>query len=177
MSGDPLDVSTRIAAAREAFDMAFALPEVPPAPAREGALEIGVGPDRYVLRLSQLDGVFVDRPVTTLPGAAKGFLGVVALGTAVLPAWDLRVLLGYAPGSRPRWLASLARRTVALAFDSCSGHLHPDTGAFGLAAPGASSIVRETVAWKGSLLPVLDVESILRVIGSLVAPGSARKER
>jgi len=173
------DLAAWVAEARAEFDRAFASAAAPPAARREGALAVMVGADRYVLRVSELNGVFVDRPVTWIPANTKAFLGVAVLGTAVLPVWDLRVLLGYPAQGRPRWLASVGGWTVALAFDAYAGHLEPDAGAFSAADPGAAAgeQVREMVAWEGTLLPVLDVERVIRGIGSLVAPGAGQKER
>ena len=172
-------LAARVAEERRAFDESFARARSGAPAARESALRIAVGGDAYVVRLSEVGGVFLDRPVTRLPGEAKGFFGVAGIGASFVPVWDLRVLLGYAAPGRPRWVLSAAAASVALAFDGCTGHLGPEAGAFSPTEAGArrEGLVRETVRWEGSLLPVLCVDAVLDNIRSLARPGAGRKER
>ncbi len=172
-------LAARTAEERRAFDESFARARSGAPAARESALRLAVGGDVYVVRLSQVGGVFLDRPLTRLPGSAKGFLGVAGIGASLVPVWDLRDLLGYAAQGRPRWLLSASGATVALAFDDCTGHLSPEAGAFSPTEAGArgEGLVRETVRWEGSLLHVLSIDAVLDRIRSLARPGAGRKER
>lgn len=190
LSGRGRDLAERVVAARRSFDLAFAEPRREAEAARVSALSIEAGGDVYVVRLASVGGVHVDRPLTRLPGETKAFLGVVALGPALVPAWDLRVLLGYAPppspsarggppAEAPRWLMTVKEAGLALAFDSCAGAIHPPASDFAARGPSerGSAHVRELVRWGGGLLPVLDVESVLAAIRSLARPVEGRKER
>ena len=94
MSSRDAGLAARTAEERRAFDESFARARSGAPAARESALRLAVGGDVYVVRLSQVGGVFLDRPLTRLPGSAKGFLGVAGIGASLVPVWDLRDLLG-----------------------------------------------------------------------------------
>jgi hypothetical protein len=71
-----------------------------------------------------VQAVHADRKLVPVPAPAPELLGLVGLRGTVAPIYDLRRLLGHAPGPLPRWLA-LARWTSAIgvAFDSLEAHL------------------------------------------------------
>lgn len=158
---------------RQAFDQAFAEPPR----ARQGPsvdlLAIRVGGDAYALPLSDIAGLFADKPSTPLPTAVPAFLGIAGLGSGVVPVYDLRALLGYAVGAVPRWLIVLAARPVALAFDGFDGHLR--LAQTSIAQPeqaAARPHVRGLAQAGDTLRPLLDLPSILGAIAQL-AQGAA----
>lgn len=116
--------SARALALRAAFDRSFA--KAPPAdPARlENLLSIRVTEDPYAIPLAGLAGLYADKAVTSMPGADPGFLGIAGFRGAMLPVYDLRVLLGYPGGGKaPRWLVVMNAHQAALAFDALDGYL------------------------------------------------------
>lgn len=123
-------LSGRAAELRRAFDRSFAeAPGVASAPL-EDLITVRIGGDGYALLLAECAGLFADRKVTRLPTRVPALLGLAGFRGALVPVYDLRVLLGYPGGHVPRWLVTTARSTgVALAFDAFEAHVRVDRGA------------------------------------------------
>lgn len=105
------------------FDRGFA---EPPAVEVEtvAVLSVRTGTSPLALRRAQLASVHVGLALVTLPARARGLLGVIAVRGTVVPVWDLGVLAGRSPATRPRWFAIAAAEPVALAFDDLVAHVH-----------------------------------------------------
>ncbi|HYM71932.1 MAG TPA: chemotaxis protein CheW [Stellaceae bacterium] len=108
---------------RGAFDRSFAEAHPPDPPPSEDLLAIRVGTEPYALRLSEIAGLFADRKITPLPRRASALLGIAGFRGAIVPVYDLHVLLGDTPAETARWLAMAAEAPVAFAFAAQEGHL------------------------------------------------------
>ncbi len=105
------------------FDRGFAEPPVVQ-DETIAVLSVRTGTSRFALRRAQLASVQVGLSLVTLPTRARGLLGVIAVHGNVVPVWDLGVLAGRTPATRPRWFAIAAAEPVALAFDELIAHAH-----------------------------------------------------
>jgi purine-binding chemotaxis protein CheW len=118
------------------------------------------------VRLDELGGLFVDRPITPLPSPVPQLLGVAGFRGAVVPVYDLAALLGHRRAGSPRWMVlTSGADAVALAFDSVAGHLR----APGLLPRGGTTATGghgtpEVVHFHESLWPVLSIPALLGTI-------------
>jgi chemotaxis signal transduction protein len=104
------------------FDGAFALPPSTADSDRVELLVIRVGNDRHAIRIEEIAGLHADRRTTRVPGPLPELLGVTGLRGAIIPVYDLRLLLGYPAGPPPRWMVVARAAAVGLAFDQLEGH-------------------------------------------------------
>lgn len=125
------------------FDGSFALAHRE-APVTVDVLAIGVGGDRYALRISDIAGLFADRAITAVPSSRAELLGIAGFRGSIVPVFDLAVLLGYTSIAAPRWLVIASGTPVALAFEEFAGQLR---------------VPREE-----QVLPVIDLASILNAL-------------
>src|SRR5215218_10100104 len=86
--------TNRAAELREAFDRSFAQLATSEADVVESLLGIRIGTDPYGLRLGELSGLFADKKITRLPSPVSELLGIAGFRGAVLPVYDLGMLLG-----------------------------------------------------------------------------------
>jgi chemotaxis signal transduction protein len=115
---------------RHAFDSSFAQPLPERDVARDQLLLVRVGGVQLALRAVELAGIHADRAVTRVPARAAGLIGVAGVRNAIVPVFDLGVLLGYpARGTAQRWLAITAAGSIGLAFEALDGHVVADRGA------------------------------------------------
>lgn len=151
--------------ARE-FDADFARAVTVRAPDGEDLLAIRIAGDPYALVRGELAGLFADKPVTPLPGAAPGLLGISGFRGAIMPVYALRALLGGgdAAGGAPRWLVTAAAAPVALAFDRFDAFLRVPRAAIAVHAGAATGHARRAVHGDGETRPILDVASIVAAI-------------
>jgi purine-binding chemotaxis protein CheW len=131
------------AALRAEFVRGFAEPGRPRAATGEAFLAIRAGGAPRAIALAEIAGLFVDRRITPVPTSITGLLGLVGLRGAMVPVYDLRVLLGANPVDEPRWLVTAAVATVAFAFDGFDGHLRLHDGDVGRAVIVLAGIVTE----------------------------------
>ena len=178
MSARSEEVGARARELRRAFDLTFAAPPAVRASA-EAVLALGIGGDTYALRLSEIGGVFGDRPVTPLPGRVPAFLGIAAIRGALVPVYSLAALLARPAEAAPRWLVLAGSRgKVGLAFDRLEGHFR---GATTLATraeerDGARHHVRATIALGERTVPLIDIGSVIQAIERAV-PTAENEER
>ena len=160
---------SRAQALRRAFDQSFAqAPRSAPA-TRHDLLAIRLGRDAYAIRLPQLAGIFADKVVTRLPHTDAACLGIAGFRGALVPVYDLRVLLGHPGAATPRWLALASFSCVAVAFDALDGYLRvpqeqlaPRTHDDAAQRPHVRELVHGTAAT--ALRPVIDLVSIVATI-------------
>lgn len=165
---DP-QISQRATQLRRDFDRSFA--ESPP-PARAASVDllaVRVGEHPYALRLSAIAGLFADKKLTPLPGATPEFLGIAGFRGAVVPVYDLRVLLGQPGRGAPRWLVVAAASPVGLAFDALEGTLRLPPEAITPQRPGESARphLRDLVRTAGPdapLRPLVELDSVVASI-------------
>jgi len=169
----------RIAELREAFDRSFAQASSSEAAAVENLLAIRVGSDPYLLRMTEVAGLFADKKVTRLPSPVSELSGIAGFRGAVLPVYDLATLLGYPRPASPRWLVVIAITPVALAFEEFDGYIthreqaiaqEPQVGARG-------GHVRAVVQAGGFVRPVISLTSVLEWIRHRASPDGLKKEQ
>jgi purine-binding chemotaxis protein CheW len=111
---------TRASELRDAFDRGFAAaPAVDPG-TRHELLRIELAGEPYALVLADLSSLHVDLEIVPVPARTPALLGVIALRGTIVPAYDLRLLLGLAATRPPRWL--VVAGAGAFAFDQFIGH-------------------------------------------------------
>jgi chemotaxis signal transduction protein len=151
---------------RRAFDRSFA--ETP----LEGRLEvtdflgIRVAGDPYSLRLEQLSGVSTRRPITPLPTAVPGLLGITGVRGALVPVYDLGALLEYSSGRAPSWLALVGKESaLAIAFDEFDGYVRvPLDAIVRRTGDTATALSWEVVRMPGAVRPVVDLPRLVDAI-------------
>lgn len=160
-------ITDRADGLRQAFDRSFALARnAEPAPV-DDLLAIRLGDDPYLLRVSGITGLFADRRVTPLPGPVAELLGVAGFRGAVVPVYDLRLLLGYPGGGSPRWLVLLdGAAPVGLTFERFDGHLQLPRAAITACdhVDPAHRHIHEIAATAEGTCPVIHLPSLLDVI-------------
>jgi purine-binding chemotaxis protein CheW len=108
---------------RDAFDAAFASAPAGSIGETDDLLLVGAGHAEVALRLREVAGLFVDVPVTPLPGATRGLLGIAGFRGAAVPVYHLGTLIGAASGALARWVALTGgAEAVAFAFERFDGH-------------------------------------------------------
>jgi chemotaxis signal transduction protein len=166
----PTTVRHRLARLREDFDRSFAEPARRHDADFAELLAIRSGGRPYALRLSQTSGLHCDRPVTALPGPQAALLGVAGFSGAIVPVYDLAVLLGHPGPERPRWLVLAAGSPpLALAFHDLDGHVRVPAstivgGADGNAGP---DVLAGMVPLPGGTRPIVDLPSARAVVHQL----------
>ncbi|MEO6772905.1 MAG: chemotaxis protein CheW [Kofleriaceae bacterium] len=105
---------------REAFDRGFAAAPATAPELRHELLRIEVGGAPYAIVLADLASLHVDLEIVPVPARSPALLGVIALRGAIVPVFDLSVMLGVAARRPPRWLAIAGAN--AFAFDHVAGH-------------------------------------------------------
>lgn len=151
---------------RTAFDRAFAAPLRPDAAITYDLLAIRVGAEPYAVRLSDVNGLFVDRRITRIPGNNTSLLGIAGFRGAIVPAYSLSALLGQSQPQAPRWLVIAAAPPVALAFDLFEGHLRATADAI-LPQQSHAQIrgyAPNFVRNGGIVRPILDLVSVVEAL-------------
>jgi chemotaxis signal transduction protein len=173
-------IAERAAMLRQVFDQAFAAAPAGTSTPTEAFLAIGAGGDNYALRLVEISGLFVDKKVVPLPSESPDLLGIASFRGALVPVYDLAVLLGYAAKPLPRWLVLVAPQTpVGLAFDRFDGYLNlpREVNAQQTGAENTRQHLAESMSAAGLLRPVVAVASILESIRKRAQPSAPRNER
>jgi chemotaxis signal transduction protein len=123
----PTGLAERLATLREAFDRSFIEPPRDQVALAADLLAIRVANRRYVLRLTDTDGVFPDRPIMPLPGPVPALLGLAGFRRTIVPVYDLGAVLRVPPvadRTSLRWLVLHAGTPpVAVAFSDLDGHV------------------------------------------------------
>jgi chemotaxis signal transduction protein len=160
-----------------AFDADFARAVSVRAPDSEDLLAIRIAGDPYALVRGELAGLFTDKPVTPLPGAAPGLLGISGFRGAIIPVYELCALVGggTSTGGAPRWLVTVAAAPVALAFDRFDAFLRVPRAAIAIHAGAATGHARRAVQTGGETRPILDVASIVETIRARARRDPRRK--
>ena len=171
MSGDGRLSADRAAALRAAFDRGFAEPRPVDPAASEDLLAVRIGQEPYALRLEDIASLFAGKKITPLPGSTSALRGIAGFRGAIVPVYDLPVLLGHRAEEGPHWLALAAVTPVALAFGVLEGHLRVAIGAIAAHETAAHSPrhVRNFARTGEVVRPIVDIPSVLDAIRRLVA--------
>ena len=120
-----LQVGKRAAQLRRDFDSSFVNPPPVASEAVQDLLAIRLGTRRFAIRLSEIAGLYADKKITPVPGAAAGMLGIAGFRGSILPVYDLQDLLDLSSGSASRWLVVAAGAPVAFSFAGAGSLSHP----------------------------------------------------
>ncbi|MFZ6649044.1 chemotaxis protein CheW [Undibacterium sp. TJN25] len=169
---------------RSNFDSAFSR-EPPPGNGRpENFLALKVAGDAYALRVSQISGLYAGRTITMLPSPLPELIGISGFRAQVTPVYDLASLLGYPRASATRWIAVLRHDApVAVAFEEFDAHLSVTpsqiTASDFSSARGrdGSSRLRNAIQAEGAILPIIDLQSLIKDIQQRVDATRTIKER
>jgi len=144
VTAGPDDLTGHAARLRREFDGGFARPFATAGSDGVELLAIRVAGHGYAIRLAEIAGLFADRTVTPVPGPLPELRGLANLRGALVPVYDLGLLLGHPAGDAPRWLALATARRVALAFDGLDGHTVAAPDAIAM-EPGEGRALRQIV--------------------------------
>jgi len=164
------NTSRTAAQLRHDFDSAFAEAAREATQAQEDFLAIRVGTDVHALRLADIAHLLPLTAWTPLPGPLPAMLGVMGFRGAIVPVYDLRLLLGYTAQEPPRWMVIVGEPPVALAFDAFEGHLRLARAAHVRQADGEATRrhVRELLQTGEMTRPVVAMASLLEAITTMV---------
>jgi purine-binding chemotaxis protein CheW len=104
--------------------------------------------------------------------------GIAGFRGAMLPVYDLHVLLGHPPAQTPRWLVIAAAAPVALAFEAFAGQLRIAQDDILPQAPhsGMHGYARDVVRTRDFVGPILHLPSVLGAIKMSKADPASAKE-
>src|SRR5689334_16288834 len=113
-------ISSRAQDLARAFDAEFAVAADTRVTPTVDVIEIGLGTDRYALRLDQIGGLQRDPEIVPLPSRLVELTGIIASGSTIVPVYDLGLVLATA-ASAGRWIALSGDKSIALAFGDYRG--------------------------------------------------------
>ncbi len=176
MTGSPSALTSRAETLRLSFDRSFAEPVCFDTPSRRDLIAIRSGTETCAIQLSEISGLFVDKKVTYVPGNMSALLGIAGFRRAIVPVYNLTTLLGHDSADIPRWLVTLAKAPIALAFDSFEGHLRIDTCAQDSQSGDGSGrqFVREIVRTQDGVRSILDLDAVLNAINDENSQGLSK---
>ena len=114
-----LDAAAKL---RAAFDRSFAEP-LPVASPQVDAIAVHAGGGPCAFGQGELAALRTDLHITPLASQSAALIGVASFRGALVPVWDLGLLLHGAPVTQVRWCAVLRDETVAVAFDRLDGRV------------------------------------------------------
>lgn len=178
MSRADTPLSETVLALRREFDLAFARAPRTTTERLEGLLALRIDGDPYAVRVSEIDGLHVDRRIMALPSPVAELLGVAGFRGQIAPVYDLAALLGYARVASPRWLLQLhsrANEPLALAFDTFEMHFSVSPEQL-VSSPGAlpsqggttRAHLFDAVRGDAVVRPIIPLRSLLQDIQSRV---------
>ncbi|HWD58451.1 MAG TPA: chemotaxis protein CheW [Stellaceae bacterium] len=163
MSDNRAQFLDRAAALRDAFDRSFAEPLPPDPPPFADLLAIRIGTEPYALRLCEIAGLFADRKITPIASRVPALLGIVGHHGAIVPVYDLHVLLEHRAVDATRWLATAADTPVAFAFAAQEGQLRcrPDAIVPHQSDGPARRHAREFIRIADLVRPIVDLGAVI----------------
>jgi chemotaxis signal transduction protein len=158
-------VSRRAAQLRRDFDSSFAKPPLAGGETGQDLLAIRLGTRRFAIQLSEIAGLYADKKITPVPGAAAGMLGIAGFRGLILPVYDLQVLLDRSSSSASRWLVVAAGAPVAFSFEAFEQQLRVSPRAIKRErARAKSGFTREFIQTDGVLRPIIELSSVLEAV-------------
>ena len=155
-------LASRATELRRAFDHSFAVPADDNRHEKVDLLDIMLAGQPYAIRTAEIAGIHLDLEVSHVPGPLPELVGITAIRGALLPVYDLGIVLGVGP-SAGRWVVLDATRTVGLSFSDFHGHARIDAGQ--LAAHASGQQIASHVARIGDAArPVISIPSLIESI-------------
>ena len=169
MSAAASSIAERAAELRLAFDRGFAERAGLGRGIREALLAVRVDTQPFAIRLSEISGLFADKKITPVPGSDAALRGIAGFRGAIVPVYDLQILLGHTAASgaaMPRWLVIAAAAPVALAFTAFEQQIRAAHEAILPHPAGAEGrgFAREFVRTRKFAGPLLHLPSVLEAI-------------
>ncbi len=152
---------------REAFDRTFARPLDEADEATTDLLAVRIGGRPYALLITDLAFVQPATAVTRVPTSAFALLGLTQAGTRLVPAYDLRALLGHQADAPPGCFVVTAGEPVAMGIDAYEQHqrVPRDSIVAHESAPAAGAVNGGAVVEAdGSLRPIVPLRAVLETI-------------
>jgi purine-binding chemotaxis protein CheW len=146
---------------RRTFDHGFSLPIAAEPEVQIDLLAVRIGAHPYAIRLSEISGVFADRPIVAAPSSAPSFLGLAGVRGSIVPVFDLATLLGYARSSAPRWLVLVAQ--IGFAFETLEGHVRVTESAIAREQSHKKQ-ANEVIVVGGQSRPVVQVGAFIEAV-------------
>jgi len=158
-------IARRATELRRDFDSSFAKPPPVAGEAGQDLLAIRLGTRRFAIRLSEIAGLYADKKITPVPGAAAGMLGIAGFRGSILPVYDLQGLLGLSSAPASRWLVMAARAPVAFSFEAFEEQVRVSPRAIKRErARAKSSFTKEFIQTDGVLRPIIQLSSVLEAV-------------
>jgi chemotaxis signal transduction protein len=179
VSEDLFGITSRVAELRRTFDGAFAEPVRSLAEEADSLLGLRVGPDRFAVRLNEVQALLPEPRIVSVPGQAPGLLGIAGLRNAIVPNYSLGSLLGQAATTEPlRWIIVVSAATpIGLAFEDFTGYLHlPRSSISGAANGASSSLVRESALIGTSLCGLISIRALVQTLERRIGITATAKE-
>lgn len=148
-------MSERAAQLRAAFDRAFAEPLPGEPVATRELLCVRLAGEPFALALGEIATIHVDVKLVVVPATAPELLGVISVRAQIVPAYDLRAVLGLPCERTPRWLVVARDAPAAFAFDGFDGLVR--TAEVPVASSAALS--RGAVPIGGRMVSILDLKA------------------
>ena len=159
------NISPRARELRHDFDRSFSLPPSIGATAKIELLAIRVGANRFALRLSDVAGIYADKKITRVPGAAPAMLGIAGFRGAIAPIYDLARLMGQPQSQAPRWLVLARAEPIGIAFDGFDGQLRLAADAIKSQQSGdAHGYTKEFAHTESGLRPIINLQLVTEAI-------------
>ncbi|MFZ1990437.1 MAG: chemotaxis protein CheW [Alphaproteobacteria bacterium] len=150
---------------RREFDRSFALAPSAGETARIELLAISVAANQFALRLSDVAGIYADKRITRVPGAAPSMLGIAGFRGSIAPIYDLARLMGQPQSHAPRWLVVARAAPIAIAFDGFDGQLRLTADAIKpQQSRDAHDYTKEFAQTEGGLRPIIDLQMVIETI-------------
>ena len=158
-------INRRAAELRRDFDRGFADPPRVGNEAKQDLLAIRLGARRLAIRLSEIAGLFADKKITPVPGAAAGMLGIAGFRGSILPVYDLQSLLELSTGEAPRWLVVAAAAPVAFSFGAFEEQIRvPADSIKSEQTQAKNGFTKEFIQTEGILRPIIHLSSVLEAV-------------
>ena len=156
---------------KEAFDLTFARPVQAEDGHMQDYLLIKVDGRSHALPLADTASLMPIGWITPMPSGVKALRGIASYKDRLLPAYDLRELLGYPSTHAPRWQVRTRDTNLLLVFDNFIRHLRCGSDALKRLSADVEQhpCVEAWLTWDSARWPVLRMASLVQRIRTLCA--------
>ncbi|MDG6997664.1 MAG: chemotaxis protein CheW [Nitrososphaerota archaeon] len=120
----------KVAQIRESFDSVFAQEMRLSRDTTVDLLAIQIGHNHYAIRLSELAGLYVGKPITWLPDSPSELLGVASFGDRIAAIYNLESLIGEPEKSQCRWqVLAACDPSIGFGFEELENYIRADSEA------------------------------------------------